>query len=178
MPFTANGPRFWAPLKQRIFALAGRGDSTSDTGSFTSHSGSSSSRTRFGSSRSSVATLCGRDYPLSPELVGFLDFSSSRGERISGDAVIAALRSVARDDERRRAACKLKGNASQQLASLLQAVCPPCLLRLLSHLTLPPYPVSGCTPERFQRPPPNSTSSSRRLRAVQGPPRPIQNGWR
>jgi len=114
------------PVRDRLRSIAHwvRRDSGSDTSS-TSAGRSSWSWTIFsGSSRSSIATsicsLYGHDYSISAALVEFLGISASNGRRIPDVTVFGTLQGVACDPNRAQAARLLTGEASEELASLLQ----------------------------------------------------------
>ena len=102
------------------------------SGSGTSHSHTSSAQAVYAGS---IATLCGRDYPISIGLMEFLKIDGSHGERILEGTVIIALQGVAHGHKRRRAAGDLPGNLAEELASLLQGVCFSHLVRPTNSLS-------------------------------------------
>ena len=117
----------WNPFRDRLRLITHRvrRDSGSDA---SSTSGRSSWLTIFsGSSRTSIATsicsLFGHDYSISAALLEFLGISASNGRRIPDVTVFGALQGVACDPNRAQAARLLTGEASEELASLLQYVC-------------------------------------------------------
>jgi hypothetical protein len=114
-----------APVRDRLRSIAHlvRRDSGSDT---SSSRGSWSWTTLSGSSRTSIATsicsLYGHDYSISATLVESLGISASNGRRIPDVTMFGALQGVACDPNRAQAARLLTGEASEELASLLQYV--------------------------------------------------------
>jgi len=125
---TLSGWNPLAPVRDRLRSITHRArrDSGSDTSS-TSAGRSSWSWTIFsGSSRTSIATsicsLYGHDYSISAALVEFLEISASNGRRTPDVTVFGALQGVACDPNRAQAARQLTGEASEELASLLQYV--------------------------------------------------------
>ena len=123
----------WRNPFKRILAAVEQGESGIDaSGSSTGHSRTSSAQAVYAGS---IATLCGRDYPISTGLMKFLKIDGSHGERILQGTVIIALQGVAHGHKRRRAAGELPRNLAKELASLLQGVCFSHLVRPTNFLS-------------------------------------------